>query len=212
MTEEEARIAFNNRYDLSLIAEHVETGARVLDVGSGNGDLLELLEQTRNADARGIEISQSGVNACVARGLSVIQGDADTDLIDYPDQAFDVAILSQTIQATKAPDLLLEQLLRISEKVIVSFPNFGHWKVRLGLMLTGRMPVTKSLNYKWYDTPNIHLCTIKDFRNLCDSLNTEILHAYTIDEKGHRMNIRGAGRFSNLFGESAVFIISPRRV
>ena len=152
-----------SRVDLLLIADMVTPGARVLDIGCGDGTLMRLLAAKRGADARGIELSQAGVNNCVAQGLAVIQGDADADLVYYPDLAFDYAILSQTIQATYSPRDVLEQLLRIGKRAIVSFPNFGHWRVRTQLMFRGKMPKTDNLPDRWYDTPNIHLCTIKDF-------------------------------------------------
>lgn len=150
------------RIDLSLIADMVEPGSKVLDVGCGDGALLALLAARRHVDARGIELSREGVAGCVARGLSVIQGDADTDLGDYPDDAFDYVILSQTIQATRAPRRVLENMLRIGRRAIVSFPNFGHWSIRAQLAFKGRMPVTSNLPETWYDTPNIHFCTIRD--------------------------------------------------
>ena len=151
------------RADHLLVAQMVEPGSKVLDVGCGEGDLLRLLE-TRGVDGRGIELSQEGVNHCLARGLSVIQGDADTDLADYPDQSFDYAILSQTLQTCRAPDKVLRDLLRIGGRAFVSFPNFAHWRVRLSLLWGGRMPVTRLLPERWYDTPNIHHLTIDDFR------------------------------------------------
>src|SRR5690606_38989313 len=137
--------------------------SRVLDVGCGDGELLDFLVRERGADARGIEISQRGVNACVARGLSVIQGDADTDLRDYPPKAFDYVTLSQTLQATRRPREVLEHLLRIGDRAIVSFPNFAAWRVRFKFFLSGRMPNTGLLDKPWYSTPNIHFCTIRDF-------------------------------------------------
>src|SRR5712691_4532317 len=155
------------RVDLLLIAEMVTRGARVLDIGCGDGTLLRILSEQRGVDGRGIELSQAGVNSCVAQGLAVIQGDADTDLVYYPDLAFDFAILSQTIQATYSPRHVLEQLLRIGKRAVVSFPNFGHWRVRTQLLFGGKMPKTDNLPDRWYDTPNIHLCTIKDFVDLC---------------------------------------------
>src|SRR5271169_1019752 len=142
------------RVDLVLMAEMVERGAKVLDVGCGDCELLRLLAETRRVDGRGIELSREGVNECVAKGLAVIQGDADTDLVDYPDDAFDYVILSQTLQATRHPRQVLEHMLRIGRRGIVSFPNFGHWNIRLQILLSGRMPRTDNLPYSWYDTPN----------------------------------------------------------
>ena len=153
----------SQRVDLLLVADMVEPGSRVLDVGCGDGALLEILTRDRGVDGRGVELSQAGVNGCVAKGLSVVQGDADTELTDYPDDAFDYVILSQTLQATRHPRQVLEHMLRIGRRAIVSFPNFGHWRVRSQLMFFGKMPRTESLSYSWYDTPNIHLCTVADF-------------------------------------------------
>ena len=163
-----ARAPGSARVDLLVVADMVDAGAEVLDVGCGDGELLRLLAETRGVDGRGIELSREGVNECVAKGLAVIQGDADTDLADYPDDAFDYVILSQTLQATRHPRVVLEHMLRIGRRAIVSFPNFGHWRIRLQLLFGGHMPRTDNLPYSWYDTPNIHFCTIKDFRQLCE--------------------------------------------
>src|SRR6188472_3835096 len=165
-----ARAAGGARVDLVLVTEMVERGAKVLDVGCGDGELLRLLSETRDVDGRGIELSREGVNECVAKGLAVIQGDADTDLADYPDDAFDYVILSQTLQATRQPRVVLEHMLRIGRNAIVSFPNFGHWKIRLKLLAFGRMPRTTNLPDTWYNTQNIHFCTIRDFRDLCNEV------------------------------------------
>ena len=154
------------RPDLALIAAHVEPGSRVLDVGCGDGALMAVLRDTRQVDARGLELDQHNVAECVARGLSVIQGDADVDLAYYPDASFDYAILSQTLQTTKRPDLVLGELLRVGSKAFVSFPNFAHWRVRASLLWGGRMPVTRLLPVAWYETPNIHHVTVRDFRAL----------------------------------------------
>ncbi|AXS38846.1 methionine biosynthesis protein MetW [Breoghania sp. L-A4] len=195
------------RVDLKAIAELVEPNARVLDVGCGDGALLELLTRSKGADARGIEISQAGVNECVARGLSVIQGDADTDLADYPDDAFDYVILSQTLQATMDPSLVLRQLLRIGRHVIVSFPNFGYWQNRLYLLFHGRMPVTDYLPYSWYDTPNIHFCTIRDFIELTREVECTVEKAEALNGKGQRIPINAPWWLWNLFGEQGVFLL-----
>ena len=154
-----ARSPANVRLDHLLVAEMIEPDSRVLDVGCGDGELLKLLEG-RGVDGRGIELSREGVNQCVAKGLAVIQGDADADLSDYPDDAFDYVILSQTLQATRHPRLVLEHMLRIGRHAVVSFPNFGNWQIRLLLLFGGRMPRTHNLPDTWYDTPNIHFCTI----------------------------------------------------
>src|SRR5580765_6614892 len=156
---EAARAPGGARVDLLLVAEMVTPGSKVLDIGAGDGELLRILGEQRGVDGRGIELSREGVNECVAKGLAVIQGDADTDLADYPNDAFDFVILSQTLQATRHPRVVLEHMLRIGRHAIVSFPNFGHWKIRLQLLFAGHMPQTDILPYSWYDTPNIHHCT-----------------------------------------------------
>jgi methionine biosynthesis protein MetW len=195
------------RADHQLIAEMVEHGARVLDVGCGDGDLLHLLAATKDVDGRGIEIARERVNACVAQGLSVIQGDADRDLDAYPDKAFDYAVLSLTIQATQHPRLVLENLLRIGTRAIVSFPNFGHWEIRWQLLTTGRMPMTKNLPEPWYASPDSHLCTITDFADLARTLNAEVEQAVAFNSVGQRLAINKSIRLQNLFGEKAVFLL-----
>lgn len=154
------------RPDLAVIARHVTKGARVLDVGCGDGELMAVLQREHGVDARGLEIDPEQVERAVSRGLSVIQGDADRDLADYPKDAFDYAILSQTLQTAERPDLMLDQLLRIGRRAFVSFPNFAHWRMRAALLFTGRMPVTRHLPVSWYETQNIHHVTVSDFREL----------------------------------------------
>ena len=196
------------RVDLDLIAKMVEPGSRALDVGCGDGALLDYLNHEKGVDGRGIELSSDGVNACVASGLSVIQGDADQDLDDYPNQAFDYAILGQTLQATRQPHNVLKNLVRIGKRAIVSFPNFGYWRVRASLMFFGKMPQTKTLSYNWYDTPNIHFCTITDFINLCDSLGIMIEQGFALDRVGLTRKIGASGMlYANLRGEQAIFLL-----
>lgn len=198
------------RVDLRLIAEMVEANARVLDVGCGDGELLAELTRAKGVDGRGIELSMAGVHACVSRGLSVIQGDADTDLRDYPDQAFDYVILSQTLQATRAPRDVLANLVRIGRRAIVSFPNFGHWRVRLALLLQGRMPKTSHLSYEWWETPNIHFCTITDFAVLCRDMDIEIEQSIILP-RGGRVRRMKPGWQANWLGEQAVFLLRNRQ-
>ena len=201
-----------HRVDHLLIAEMVAKGARVLDVGCGDGALLQLLAETKAVDGRGVEVSRERVNACVARGLSVIQGNADIDLVDYPDDAFDYAILSLTIQATLYPKLVLENLLRIGRRAIVSFPNFGHWKVRMQLFLTGRMPQTDNLPEPWYESPDAHLCTIVDFVDLCDKVGAAVERSAAFNTSGRQLSPRVPLGIQNLFGEKAVFLLRRRSV
>ena len=201
----------NLRVDHVLIAEMVEPGSRVLDVGCGDGELLQLLAEQKSVDGRGMELMQDRVNACVARGLSVIQGDADQDLDDYPDQAFDYAILSLTIQATLHPKTVLENLIRIGKRAIVSFPNFGHWHIRWDLLFNGKMPQTRALPEPWYASPDSHLCTIRDFIDLCVLIDVEVEEAVAFNSVGRRLPINKSISLQNLLGEKAVFRLRHRR-
>ncbi|MDA1097585.1 MAG: methionine biosynthesis protein MetW [Proteobacteria bacterium] len=198
------------RSDFPVLAGMVASGARVLDIGCGDGDLLDFLQQARNIDGRGMELSQDGVNASVSRGLSVVQGDADKDLVDYPNAAFDVVILSQSLQVLHYPRLVLEQMLRIGRHAIVSFPNFGYWRVRWDLATRGRMPVTADLPVPWYDTANIHLCTILDFMELCDAMDLHIEQGLTLDRKGNAKPIGVTPGIANLLGEQGIFLLRKR--
>lgn len=199
--------AHPQRIDLKIITGFVTPGARVLDIGCGDGALLHQLEEEKQVDGRGIELSQKGVNEAVARGLSVIQGDADHDLTTYPNDAFDFVILSQTLQATYNPRLVLEQLLRIGRKVVVSIPNFGSWRIRGLLVMKGRMPITADLPYSWYDTPNIHFCTVRDFLALVNEIDAEVEQAVALYGNGRVMNRSIRLPLWNILADQAIFLL-----
>jgi methionine biosynthesis protein MetW len=195
------------RLDHQVIAAMVKQGAKVLDVGCGDGALLALLARERGVKGRGVELSQEGVNACVARGLSVVQGDADSDLKDYPDASFDYVILSKTIQTVRHPRAVLKELMRIGERAIISFPNFGHWSVRAQLLFGGRMPNTASLPSRWCDTENLHLCTVRDFAELARELRVKIERAVPIAGGHTGAPFASTVWQANWFAEEAVFLL-----
>lgn len=190
------------RPDLAIIAREVAPGSRVLDIGCGDGTLMEALRIEKQVDARGMELNREKVANCMARGLPVIQGDANSDLADYPDAAFDYAILSQTLQTTMRPDLVVEQLLRIGRQAFVSFPNFAHWRVRAALFWGGRMPVTRSLPVAWYETENIHHVTVDDFRALVRERGIIVEHEWFLN--GGRLTSAAAANFR---AEHAMFLL-----
>ena len=198
-------VAKNMRLDLTLIAGMIAERSRVLDIGSGDGWLIGHLYRTRGCDARGIEIDMAEVTRSVGHGLPVMQGDADADLAQYPDGAFDYVVLSRTLQAVERPREVLRQMLRIGTRAIVSFPNFGHWKVRWQLLWFGRMPMTSVWARAWYETPNIHPCTIGDFFQLCADENYVVEQWLAIDDAGRRSPWRRFSGMANLFGEQALF-------
>jgi methionine biosynthesis protein MetW len=198
------------RGDLALIAGLVAPGSRVLDIGCGEGELLAYLTRTKQVDGRGMELSQAGVNAGVRNGLSVIQGDADNDLEAYPTGAFDYVILSQTLQATRHPRQVLESLARIGRRAIVSLPNFAYWRIRLSLLIQGRMPRSGLLSHAWYDTPNIHLCTIRDFLALAAELGITIEEAQMLDDHGRPYRLSAESRLANWLAVQGVFLLSRR--
>jgi len=190
------------RPDLAIIADNVAAGSRILDVGCGDGALMAALRDAKGVDARGLEIDAGNVAAAVSRGLSVIQGDADSDLAGYPEASFDYAILSQTLQTTRRPDMVLDHLLRIGRRAFVSFPNFAHWRGRTSLMWGGRMPVTRLLPEQWYDTPNIHHVTIDDFRAFVKERGITVEGAWFLS--GDKRTKSAA---ANFFAEHAVLLL-----
>ena len=190
------------RPDLQIIADNIAPGSRVLDIGCGDGALMAALRDNKGCDARGLEIDPANVASAVAKGLSVVQGDADTDLDAYPDGSFDYAVLSQTLQTTRRPDIMLDQLLRIGRQAFVSFPNFAHWRIRLSLLAGGRMPVTRLIPQSWYDTPNIHHVTIADFRALVEA------GRYAQEGQWFLSGDKQTGQgMANLMAEHAVFLL-----
>jgi len=198
------------RLDQKLIAAMIAPRTRVLDVGSGDGALIDYLFRTRGCDARGIELDMAEVTRSVAHGLPVMHGDADHDLAHYPDGAFDYVVLQRTLQAVERPREVLQQMLRIGRHAIVSFPNFGHWRLRLQLLTSGRMPMTSVWHTPWYATPNIHPCTIRDFLELCREEGYVVDRWLAVDEEGDRAPWKRSIRLANLFGEQALFLLSRR--
>ena len=179
--------------EFKVIAELLPNNIRVLDVGCGDGSLMDLLIKEKNIEARGLEIKEEYVKKCIYKGLSVIEGNAETELNQFPDQSFDYVILSQTLQAFLDPENVISELLRVGKKAIVTIPNFGYWKVRLHLLFKGTMPITKNLPNEWYNTPNLHMCTIKDFVNYCNKKNIKI----------NSKNLN----YKNLFSQLGIFVI-----
>ena len=200
-------VAKNMRVDLALIAEMIAPNTRVLDIGCGDGALIDHLFRTKRCDARGIEIDMAEVTQAVAHGLPVMHGDADMDLEHYPDGAFDYVVLSRTLQAVERPRQVLHQMLRIGARAVVSFPNFGHWQVRWQLLWNGRMPMTPTWDRPWHETPNIHPCTIRDFFTLCAEEGYAVEHGLAADDAGRRAPWRRFPRLANMFGEQGLFVL-----
>jgi methionine biosynthesis protein MetW len=198
------------RPDLRIIAELINPGARVLDLGCGTGDLLAHLQDDKRVNGYGLEIDAGNITTCLGKGVNVIEQDLDGGLGNFPDQSFDMVVMTETLQSVRAPASMLEEMLRIGRECVVTFPNFGHWRCRLQLTLRGRMPVARHLPHDWFDTPNIHLCTFDDFEKLCQDKDLEIIERFVVDaDHGNRPLIN---RFPNFFGTYAFYRLGrPRR-
>mgnify|MGYP003320601090 CR=1 FL=1 len=196
--------------EFKIISDLIEKNSRVLDVGCGDGELMSFILNNISDDIRGIEISKSNVQKCISKGLTVIEGDAEKDLFQFPNSSFDYVILSQTLQAFLNPEKVLDELLRVGKKAIVTIPNFGHWKVRLNLLFKGTMPITESLPHEWYNTPNLHMCSIKDFFNFCDNKNIKFIKSLALNQE-KLQNISKSNLGSrNLFSEIGIFLIEGK--
>jgi methionine biosynthesis protein MetW len=193
--------------EFKVIAELLPNNTRVLDVGCGDGALMNLLKKEKNIEVRGLELEKNNVQECIYKGLPVIQGNAETELYQFPDQSFDYVVLSQTLQAFYNPDKVLKELLRIGKSVIVSIPNFGYWKVRTSLLFFGKMPMTKTLPNSWYNTPNLHMCTIKDLFNYCDEKNIKIQKVVGVNEDKISLIEKSNLEIKNFFSKLGIFLI-----
>ena len=195
------------KQEFKVISELIDKNSKVLDVGCGNGDLIKYLQEKTTANVRGLEISKSSVQNCLSKGLTVIEGNAENDLYQFPKQSFDFVILSQTLQAFLNPEEVLKQLMRVGKKVIITIPNFGHWKIRINLLLKGTMPVTKNLPYSWYNTPNLHMCTIKDFFDFCRERKIKIFKTLSLTNNNLTQITANNLKLKNLTSELGIFLI-----
>ena len=193
--------------EFQIISELIENNKRVLDVGCGDGTLMKHLKDNKNIDTRGLEISKNNVRLCISKSLSVIEGNAERDLQQFPDLSFDYVILSQTLQAFYNPEKVIDDLLRVANKAIVTIPNFGYWKVRMHLLLKGTMPITKNLPDEWYNTPNLHMCTIKDFYNFCSKKNIELYKSIALNGEKTSQISKINLNIKNLYSELGIFLI-----
>ena len=193
--------------EFRVIADLIEKNTRVLDVGCADGVLMEFLKDNKNIDIRGLEISKDKVQKCIEKGLTVVEGNAEKDLKQFPDKSFDYVVLSQTLQAFLDPELVISELLRVGKKAIVTIPNFGYWKIRFHLLTKGTMPITKTLPDEWYNTPNLHMCTIKDFVSFVKSRNFKIFKSLALNEKNVTLINNTNLEIKNLFAELGIFLI-----
>ena len=195
------------KQEFNIIANNIENGTRVLDVGCGDGILIEYLKKEKSIDVRGLEISKDKVQKCISKGLTVIEGNAEIDLKQFPDNSFDYVVLSQTLQAFINPELVIKELLRVGKRAIITIPNFGFWKIRLHLLIKGTMPVTKTLPDEWYNTPNLHMCTIKDFVEFSNKINFKIFKSIAMNQKKISLISNKNLFLKNLFAELGIFLI-----
>ena len=196
--------------EYKIISKLIEKNSKALDVGCGNGELMKYLFENKTKDIRGLEISKKSVQNCLSKGLPVIEGDAENDLIQFPNHSFDYVILSQTLQAFLNPEIVISNLLRVGKKAIVTIPNFGYWKVRLELLIKGTMPVTKNLPYEWHNTPNLHMCTIKDFYIFCEKRNIKIVKSLALNqEKISEIGFKNL-KYKNIISELGIFLIEDK--
>ena len=193
--------------EFKIISDLIEKKSRVLDVGCGDGVLMSFILKNISEDIRGIEISKSNVQKCISKGLTVIEGDAEKDLFQFPDSSFDFVILSQTLQAFLNPEKVLDELLRVGKKAIITIPNFGHWKVRVNLLLKGTMPITETLPHKWHNTPNLHMCTIKDFYNFCDDKKINFIKSLALNQESVLNISKSNLNKRNFFSYLGIFLI-----
>ena len=196
--------------EFKVISELIENKSKALDVGCGDGDLMKYLFENKTKNIKGLEISKEGVQNCLSKGLSVIEGNAENDLVQFPDCSFDYVILSQTLQAFLSPDKVIKELLRVGKNAIVTIPNFGHWKVRFELLFKGTMPVTKNLPHEWHNTPNLHMCTIKDFFNFCEKRNIEIFKSLALNKETITNINKSNLKYKNLISELGIFLITKK--
>jgi len=196
--------------EFKVISELIENKSKALDVGCGDGELIKYLIENKTKDIRGLEISKESVQNCLSKGLSVIEGNAENDLMQFPNHSFDYVILSQTLQAFLNPDKVIKELLRVGKKAIVTIPNFGHWKVRIKLLINGTMPLTKNLPYEWHNTPNLHMCTIKDFFVFCEKRNIKIFRSLALNQdKISEIDIKNLN-YKNLMSDLGIFLIEKK--
>ena len=200
----------NMKKEFKVISELIENKSKVLDVGCGDGDLMKYLFENKTKDIRGLEISKESVQNCLSKGLPVIEGNAENDLMQFPNRSFEYVILSQTLQAFLNPEKVIKELLRVGKKAIVTIPNFGHWKVRLKLLINGTMPLTENLPYEWHNTPNLHMCTIKDFFIFCEKRNIKIFKSLALNhDKISEINVKNL-KYKNLMSDLGIFLIESK--